>query len=123
MYLPEFAQKFKEPRTEIRKIADKFYKYEVAFVYNKDKKRTEKKTIRLLGKITENEGFIPSKKDELRLRSEELPKVDIKTFGVYHLFSEMMKEEISSLRATFGNEMAERLLSFALFRRMNRILS
>ena len=63
------------------------------------------------------EGFIPSKKDELRRRSEELPKVDIKTFGVYHLFSEMMKEEISSLRATFGKDMAERLLSFAMFRR------
>ena len=46
-----------------------------------------------------------------------MPKVDIKTFGVYHLFSEMMKEEISSLRATFGKDMEERLLSFAMFRR------
>jgi len=28
MYLPELAQKFKEPRTEIRKIKNGFYKYE-----------------------------------------------------------------------------------------------
>jgi hypothetical protein len=27
-----------------------------------------------------------------------------------------MKDEISSLRATFGNEVSERLLSFAMFR-------
>lgn len=54
MYLPEWAAKFKEKRTEIKKISNGYYKYEVAFVYNKEKKRTEKKTIRLLGKITEN---------------------------------------------------------------------
>jgi hypothetical protein len=116
MYLPEWAQKFKEPRTEIKRIKNGFYKYEVAFVYNTEKKKTEKKTIRLLGKITEKEGFIPSNKDELRRRSEELPQVDIKTFGLYKLFSELMKEEIESLKATFGDEISERLLCFAMMR-------
>ena len=63
MYLPEWAQKHKEKYTEIRRINNGFYKYEVAFVYNKEKKKTEKKTIRLLGKITEKDGFIiPIKK-------------------------------------------------------------
>jgi hypothetical protein len=90
--------------------------YEVAFVYSKEKKRTEKKTIRLLGKITEKDGFIPSSKDTLRRKSEELPKVDIKTFGVYHLFSDLMKEEIASLKEAFGEELADRLLSFAMMR-------
>ena len=97
MYLPDWIQKFKEPRTEIKRIKNGFYKYEVAFVYNKEKKKTEKKTIRLLGKITEKEGFIPSSKNELRRKSEELPRVDIKTFGIFNLFSELMKEEILSL--------------------------
>ena len=55
-------------------------------MYNKEKKSTEKKTIRLLGKITEEEGFIPSEKDELRKRNEQLPVIDIKTFGLYFLF-------------------------------------
>ena len=116
MYLPEWAQKHKEPRTEIKQIKNGFYKYEVAFVYSKEKKRTEKKTIRLLGKITEKDGFIPSSKDELRRKSEELPKVDIKTFGVYHLFSDLLKEEIVSLKQAFGDEQAEGLLSFSMMR-------
>jgi hypothetical protein len=63
MYLPNWVQKFKEPHTEIKRIKNGFYKYEIAYAYSKEKKRTEKKTIRLLGKITEKDGFIPSAKD------------------------------------------------------------
>jgi hypothetical protein len=116
MYLPDWIQEHKAPRTEIKKIKNGFYKYEVAFVYNREKKKTEKKTIRLLGKITEKDGFIPSSKDSLRRKSDELPRVDIKTFGVYSLFSALMKDEIVSLKATFGDEVAERLLSFSMMR-------
>jgi len=116
MYLPEWAQKHKEKYTEIRRIGNGFYKYQVAFAYNKEKKKTEKKTIRLLGKITEKDGFIPSSKDMLRQKSEELPNVDIKTYGVFKLFSELMKDEITSLTEVFGSEATEQLLSFAMMR-------
>ena len=116
MYLPEWAQKYKEPRTEIKRIKDNYYKYEVAYSYNKEKGRTEKKTVRLLGKITENEGFTPSQKDALRQKAEELPKVDIKTFGVYNLFSDLLQDEIASLTTMFGNEAADILLSFSMMR-------
>ena len=116
MYLPDWIQKYKEPRTEIKRIKNGFYKYEVAFVYSKTKKKTEKKTIRLLGKITEEDGFIPSSKDTFRRKSEELPQVDIKTFGVFNFFSDLMKEEIASLKEVFGIEQTERLLSFSMMR-------
>lgn len=116
MYLPDWIQKYKESRTEIKQIKNGFYKYEVAYVYNSEKKKTEKKTVRLLGKITEQEGFIPSDKDSLRRKSEALPQVDIKTFGLYHLFSTLMKEEISSLQSLFGKDVADKLLSFAMMR-------
>jgi hypothetical protein len=116
MYLPEWIQKYKEPRTEIRLINNNFYKYQVDFVYSKEKKRTEKKTVRLLGKITDQDGFIPSAKDELRRKSEELPQVDIKTFGVFHLFSTLMKDEISSLKDFFSDDTCEKLLSFSMMR-------
>jgi len=116
MYLPDWIQTYKEPRTEIKRIKNGFYKYEVAFAYNKEKKRSEKKTIRLLGKITEKEGFTPSSKDLLRRKSEEFLRVDIKTFGVYHLFSDLMKEEIASLHEMFGDEQTELLLSFSMMR-------
>jgi transposase len=116
MYLPEWIQQYKEPRTEIRRINNGYYKYRVDFVYNKEKKKTEKKTVRLLGKITEKDGFIPSSKDLLRQKSEELPQVDIKTYGVFNLFSALMEEEITSLTEVFGSEAAERLLSFSMMR-------
>jgi transposase len=45
-----------------------------------------------------------------------LPQVDIKTFGVFHLFSDLMKEEIASLHEVFGSDCAEQLLSFSMMR-------
>jgi hypothetical protein len=70
MYLPEWISQYKEPRTEIKKINGRYYKYEVKYVYEKEKKRTVKKTVRLLGKITQEEGFLPSEKDALRKQCE-----------------------------------------------------
>ena len=65
MYLPDWMQPFKEPRTEIRLIKGTYYKYEVRYQYSKEKKRTEKKTVRLLGKIIPDVGFVPSDKDRI----------------------------------------------------------
>jgi hypothetical protein len=42
MYLPEWDMPFKEASTEIRCIRGIYYKYEVEYKYNKDKKRTDK---------------------------------------------------------------------------------
>ena len=116
MYLPDWIQQYKEPHTEIKKIKNGFYKYQIAYVYNKDKKKTEKKTLRLLGKITEKEGFTPSSKNELRRKCEELPNVDIKTFGIFNLFSDLVKQEIDSLKLCFAKEASERILIFSMMR-------
>lgn len=116
MALSEWIEKYKEPRTEIRLIKGNYYKYEVAYRYSKDRKRTVKKTVRMLGKITEEAGFIPSSKDVLRRQSEELPKVDIKTFGIYRLFKELMADEIASMQEVFDSETCGKLFSFAMFR-------
>jgi hypothetical protein len=116
MYLPKWAQPYKEPRTEIKCIKGIYYKYEVHYQYNKEKKRTDKITGRLLGKITEQEGFIASDKDTLRQKAQQLPKVDIKTFGIYNLFSNLLTEEIESLKTTFKEDIAEKLLSFSMMR-------
>jgi len=116
MYLPEWALPYKESRTEIRCIKGIYYKYEVRYEYNKDKKRTDKITVRLMGKITEKEGFIPSDKDVIRQKATELPKVDIKNFGVYNLYSNLLSEEIEMLKSLFKEDVAELLLSFSMMR-------
>jgi hypothetical protein len=116
MYLPEWINKHKEPRTEIKKLKGRYYKYEVKYVYEKEKKRTVKKTVRLLGRLTEEQGFIPSAKDELRRCNEQIPPVDIKVYGLYYLYSTLMSREIELLKNTFDDETAGVLLSFSMLR-------
>jgi hypothetical protein len=116
MYLPEWVQKFKEPRTEIKKIKGGFYKYAVEYKYNSDKKRTDKITKHLLGKITETEGFVPSDKYSLQEKVLQIPRVDIKTFGVFKLFSSLLAEDLPSLLALFPAEISETLLSISMMR-------
>jgi transposase len=116
MALPQWALPFKEPHTEIKCIKNRYYKYEVSYQYDPNRKRTIKKTGHLLGSITEAAGFIPSSKNTLRKESEKPPKVDIKTYGVYTLFETLLKDEIPTLQKVFGKERAEQLLTFAMFR-------
>ncbi len=116
MYLPEWVQKFKEPRTEIKKIAGRFYKYEVEYKYCPETKRTKKITKRLLGKIIENEGFVPSDKNLLREKSEKIPTVDIKMYGIYKLFTSLIANELSGLQSLFGNELFQKLMTITMMR-------
>ena len=116
MYLPEWIQSFKEPRTEIKLIKGAYYKYEVRYQYNKEKGRTDKITVRLLGKITEKDGFIPSDKDLIRQKAEISPNVDTKTFGIYHLYTTLLAEQIKSLELIFPKDISERLFSFSMMR-------
>ena len=116
MYLPQWALAFKESKTEIKFIKGTYYKYEVRYQYNKDKKRTDKITVRLLGKLSETEGFVASDKNLLRQDADRLPVVDIKTFGLYHLFSTLLSAEIISLKASFKEDVIEKLLCYAMMR-------
>ena len=66
MSVPAWVLKHKEPKTEIKFINDSYYKYQVSYKYNKDKKRTDKITGQLLGKLDEDLGFIKSDKNTIR---------------------------------------------------------
>lgn len=56
---PEWALKYKKPGTELRFMKGRYYLYEVSSKWNKEKKRAQKITGKILGRITEN-GFTPS---------------------------------------------------------------
>jgi hypothetical protein len=114
MPLPSWALPFKEPHTEIKLINGSWYKYQISYRYDPAKKHTVKKTGSLLGKITED-GFVPSPKHQLR-QALRNPVIDIKTYGVFALFSLLLKEEIPSLLKTLGRPLADILLSFAMTR-------
>jgi hypothetical protein len=68
----------------------------------------------LLGKITEPDGFVSASKHTLRQTPIALPQVDSKTFDLYVLFENLLKEEIHSHKEVFGRERAGALLTSAL---------
>lgn len=115
MSMPKWVIKHREPKTEIKFIRGGYYKYRVSYKYNPEKKRTDKITGVLLGKITEEDGFVPSEKNTLRERLHQSP-VDIKNFGLYHLFSTLLAEEIEQLYSFFSEDVCELLISFSMFR-------
>jgi len=112
---PEWLSQYKEPRTEIRFIKGGYYKYAVSYKYDPSIKRTRKVSGDLLGKITEHGGFAPSSKNTLRSKAV-FRHSDIKEYGVYLLFVELLKEELVSLEKVFEPGILHHLLIAAMFR-------
>ncbi len=71
--LPKWVLAHKMPKTEIRLINGHYYVYEVTSKWNPEKKRSQKITGKLLGKITQ-EGFIESDKNKLRQMTKKVLK-------------------------------------------------
>jgi len=113
---PQWATRFREKNTELRKINGKYYLYSVKSEYNKDRKRSVKKTLGILGSITQEQGFIPSDKKLLKDKALEIPHVDIKMYGVYNLFRSLLAEEFESLHEVFNKDIVDILLCVSMFR-------
>ena len=118
MSVPAWVLKHKEPKTEIKFINDSYYKYQVSYKYNKDKKRTDKITGQLLGKLDEDLGFIKSDKNTIREQAMAvaLPKVDIKNYGICLLFYSLLKDELELFRKHFKVNIADTIFIFAMMR-------
>jgi transposase len=118
MNIPAWVLKHKEPKTEIKFINACFYKYQVSYKYNKDKKRTDKITGQLLGKIDEALGFIKSDKHTIREQAKAvvLPKVDIKNYGICLLFYTLLKDELELFKKHFKESIADTIFIFAMMR-------
>jgi transposase len=114
MSLPEWVAKHREPKTEIKCIKGIYYKYSVSYKYSPLKKRTDKISGILLGKITEN-GFIPSDKNSLRDTSLNT-NISVKSAGLSAMFFELLKNEFSEFKKFFSPEIAEVLFAFSMVR-------
>ena len=60
MLHPEWVSKHKMPNTEIRKIRERYYLYNITSVWCPIKKRTKKKTLKQVGVIDKEYGLIPT---------------------------------------------------------------
>ncbi len=66
---PEWATKFRRAGTELRLINGRYYLYEFKTVYDSARKRPRKISGKILGRITEKEGFMESDKGKLRKKA------------------------------------------------------
>ena len=79
---PEWALACKRKKTELRRINGKYYLYEVTSKWNPEKKRSVKITGKLLGKITQTDGFVESDKARLRRQQIQIEHIQVKEYGI-----------------------------------------
>jgi len=96
---PEWALKFKEKNTELRLIRGRYYLYKISSVWDKDKKRARKITGEMIGRITENDGFIPkgTKKSKINVTAN----ISIKEYGASHFLKASATDVIIKLEEYF----------------------
>jgi transposase len=100
---PQWATKHRQKGTELRLINDKYYLYEVSSKWNPEKKRSQKITGKLLGKITEKDGFIESAKHKLHqgFQKNITQPLQIKEFGASSFIDQQCKEFIELIKKHF----------------------
>jgi len=96
---PKWALRHKRKGTELRLIRGTYYLYEVSSRWDPEKKRAQKITGRLFGKITQ-EGFIQSPKYTLAQRAPVLSVV-VKEYGASHFLRQLMSDVTAELQNTF----------------------
>jgi transposase len=103
---PEWVTAHRQKGTEIRHINGQYYVYQVTSKWNPEKKRPQKITGKLIGKITP-EGFVESSKENLRKQVAskfDLSTVVVKEYGLTHFFQHHLKELIEKLSEYFPQE-------------------
>ena len=69
---PQWALDQKRPGTELRCIRGKYYLYECSSFYDKEKKKTRKKTGAYLGMVTEERGLVPPRRRQVEIENQKL---------------------------------------------------
>jgi len=113
---PEWALKHKRPHTELRLIRGRYYLYEVSSKWNPEKGRAQKITGKFLGTITEEDGFIESKKQRLlkeveQLKNEnknpQIKKLSVKEYGITKYIDSYLNDYKQLLMKHFPDNWAE----------------
>lgn len=93
---------------EIRFLNNHYYVYQITSAYDRDTKRSRKKTGKCIGKITERDGFIANRyATELMERTGIMPQITgattyvSKTFGAYEMLSQLSPNLEGDLKKFF----------------------
>ncbi len=126
---PKWALEQKRSGTELRCICGKYYLYECSSFYDKDLKKTRKKTGKYLGMISEEKGLVPPRKRQIEIENEKIgaaasegkvtcppPRVgEVKEYGLSAFISNECTELTDNLKAAMPT-MWNRVLAMAYCR-------
>lgn len=103
---PEWALSHRKPGVELRFIGNKYYLYSCSGVYDKSTKKSKKVTGKILGTITEKDGFIESDKRKLANTSRQALSIDtanimVKEFGFSSFLEKYSDVIVEKLKANF----------------------
>ena len=98
---PSWVLECKRKGTELRYLKGNYYLYEVTSKWNPDKKRSVKITGKLLGKITEADGFVESEKARLRKQQLVVERIQVKDYGIYFIIEGLFVDTTKMLQKYF----------------------
>ncbi len=99
---PTWATQHKKPGSELRLIRGRYYLYEVSSKWNPEKKRAQKITGKIMGSITEEKGFVPSRRIQQALPQEH--KLVVKEYGATSFLAQLAHEVIEPLKHYFPED-------------------
>lgn len=109
--MPDWIKKFKRKGTEVKKIGDRYYLYEVKSVWVSELKRAKKVTGKYLGVLTEK-GLIKPKHERLL---ESIKEITVKEFGASSYLLSLCSDLIETIKEHFPYEYEE-IVIFSLMR-------
>ena len=98
---PQWALECKRKGTELRLINGRYYLYGVSSKWDPVKKRSRKISGKILGSISEKEGFVESEKHRLRQRQIKVERAEVKEFGVTEAIEKLFAETLQPLKEHF----------------------
>ena len=110
--LPIWVSKYKEKGKTIKVRNSNYYLYESKCIYDKNRKNKHYTKDIYLGRITEDDGFLPAKKNN-NFKPEDLYS---KVYGSYLLFDNLGSNILNRLIKYFGDNIGKMIYTIAVLR-------
>jgi hypothetical protein len=100
---PDWVNRHRKPGTEIRRFGNRYYVYEAKGFYDRERKKSRKKTGGYLGTIDETAGFVEAKTKRVprSYRSVDVNKLSTKEYGLSAFIRSFCSDITEPLKAYF----------------------
>jgi len=112
--IPDYIKQYKPPNSEIRYKNGHYYVYSVKGYYDRETKKSKSKSLGCIGKIYEDVGFVPNKKDA--------PPVEMITceYGATRIIMATSTDLMERIRACFPSDFL-RIYTLAVLKALSNV--